>query len=95
MNEEVPPGRATGRSLAGPDPLGGSTDVPVGRGADIPSPCTSVCKMSAATGWCEGCCRTIDEIIAWSKMADDDKRRVWQLLPARQRAVASAQAKKG
>ena len=95
MNEEVPPGRATGRSLAGPDPLGGSTDVPVGRGADIPSPCTSVCKMSAATGWCEGCYRTIDEIIAWSKMADDDKRRVWQLLPARQRAVASAQAKKG
>jgi predicted Fe-S protein YdhL (DUF1289 family) len=49
--------------------------------------------MSAATGWCEGCFRTIDEIIAWSKMADDDKRRVWHLLPARRQAVA--QAKKG
>jgi len=29
------PGRAPGRSQAGPDPLGGSTDVPVGRGAPL------------------------------------------------------------
>jgi ABC-type dipeptide/oligopeptide/nickel transport system ATPase component len=28
-----PAGRAPGRSQAGPHPLGGSTDVPVGRGA--------------------------------------------------------------
>ena len=61
--------------------------------AGVGSPCTSVCRMSDRTGWCEGCYRTIDEIIAWSKMADDDKRRIWQLLPARQQAVA--QAKKG
>ena len=85
MSEETP-GRATGRSLAGPDPLGGSTDVPGGRG--VPSPCCSVCEMNERSGLCEGCYRTIDEIIAWSTMADDAKRRVWQLLPARKQAVA-------
>jgi AsmA protein len=31
------PGRAPGRSQAGPDPRGGSSDVPVGRGAVIPA----------------------------------------------------------
>lgn len=59
----------------------------------VASPCCSVCKMNDRSGLCEGCYRTIDEIIAWSKMADDDKRRVWQLLPARRQAVANAQAK--
>jgi predicted Fe-S protein YdhL (DUF1289 family) len=39
--------------------------------------------MDASTGWCEGCLRTLDEIAAWSTMADEDKRRVWALLPAR------------
>jgi predicted Fe-S protein YdhL (DUF1289 family) len=93
MSEETP-GRATGRSLAGPDPLGGSADVPVGRGAGVPSPCCSVCKMNDRSGLCEGCYRTIDEIIAWSTMADEAKRRVWQLLPARKQAAAE-QAMKG
>ncbi|WP_414654517.1 DUF1289 domain-containing protein [Ideonella sp.] len=89
MNEDVPSGRA------GPDPLGESPGAAVGPGAGVPSPCTSVCRMSATTGWCEGCFRTIDEIIAWSKMADDGKRRVWQLLPARRQAAGPAQLKKG
>ena len=39
--------------------------------------------MDPATGWCEGCLRTIDEIIAWGTMADDDKRAVWQLIEQR------------
>jgi uncharacterized protein len=49
----------------------------------IPSPCISVCRMNAQTGWCEGCFRTLDEIAAWSSMSDGDKRAVWKLLPAR------------
>ena len=38
LDQHVPalPGRAPGRSQAGPDPLGGSADVLVGRGAPIP-----------------------------------------------------------
>ncbi|WP_372528685.1 DUF1289 domain-containing protein [Piscinibacter sp.] len=39
--------------------------------------------MNAATGWCEGCMRTLDEIAAWSAMDDRAKRSVWALLPAR------------
>ncbi len=49
----------------------------------VASPCTSVCRMDARTGWCEGCLRTLDEIAAWSKLEDADKRAVWQLLEAR------------
>ena len=39
--------------------------------------------MSAATGFCEGCFRTIDEIAAWSRMEDDEKRAIWRLLDER------------
>ena len=49
----------------------------------VPSPCTNICRMNPATGWCSGCWRTIDEIASWSRMADDAKRLVWSLLPAR------------
>jgi len=49
----------------------------------VPSPCINVCRMDAATGWCEGCLRTIDEIAAWGGMADDDKRAVWRQLAER------------
>jgi predicted Fe-S protein YdhL (DUF1289 family) len=49
----------------------------------VASPCINVCRMDAATGWCEGCLRTIDEIAAWGTMADDDKRAVWRRLDER------------
>ena len=53
--------------------------IAAGREAQVPSPCVSVCRMDAASGLCEGCCRTLDEIAAWSQMDDEDKRAVWQL----------------
>jgi predicted Fe-S protein YdhL (DUF1289 family) len=40
------------------------------------SPCTNVCRMDAATGWCEGCLRTIDEIAAWSTLDDEARCEV-------------------
>jgi predicted Fe-S protein YdhL (DUF1289 family) len=33
--------------------------------------------MVPATGLCEGCMRTIDEIVAWGRADDDYKRAVW------------------
>lgn len=52
--------------------------------ADAPrSPCISVCRMDAASGWCEGCLRTIDEIAAWSLLDADEQRAVLAALPAR------------
>ena len=41
----------------------------------VPSPCIDVCRMDAATGWCEGCRRTLAEIEAWPS-ADPQARRV-------------------
>jgi uncharacterized protein len=49
----------------------------------VASPCVSVCRMDAATGWCEGCLRTLDEIGAWSVLDEEEKRRVWQQLSQR------------
>jgi len=46
----------------------------------VPSPCISVCRMDAATGLCEGCFRTLDEIAGWSSASEDDKRAIWNRL---------------
>lgn len=44
---------------------------------NVPSPCLSICRMDAATGLCEGCFRTLNEIGAWSRINDAAKRQVW------------------
>jgi predicted Fe-S protein YdhL (DUF1289 family) len=41
--------------------------------------------MDAATGYCIGCWRTIDEIAAWSRLSDDEKRAVLARVAARRR----------
>lgn len=53
--------------------------------AGVPSPCVNVCRMHAATGWCEGCLRTLDEIAAWGGAGDAERRAVLALLPERRR----------
>lgn len=55
--------------------------------APVPSPCVNVCRMNEATGLCEGCLRTLDEIACWSLLDDAEKRAVWQQLPQRRAAV--------
>jgi predicted Fe-S protein YdhL (DUF1289 family) len=57
--------------------------------AAVPSPCTNVCRMDDRTGWCEGCLRTIDEIVAWAAMSDTAKLEVWDQL-AQRRAQCQA-----
>jgi len=49
----------------------------------VPSPCINVCRMDEGTGLCVGCARTIDEIVAWSTLSDEDKRAVWDSLDQR------------
>ena len=48
-----------------------------GTTAPVPSPCVSVCRMDGASGLCEGCLRTLDEIAAWSTLDDPAKLDVW------------------
>lgn len=49
----------------------------------VASPCISVCVMDAASGYCLGCRRTIDEIASWSVLSDDEKRAVLAALSHR------------
>ena len=57
--------------------------------SDLPSPCVSLCRMDPQQRFCEGCWRTLDEIIEWAQADDARKRAVWSQLPQRQqRAMA-------
>jgi len=58
----------------------------------VPSPCISVCAIDQVTGLCAGCLRTLDEIAAWSVLADEDKRAVWAALAGRRAKLAGAAA---
>ena len=53
----------------------------------VPSPCIQVCAMSQATGLCQGCWRTLDEIAAWGTLSDADKLLVWRALRSRKQAA--------
>jgi len=47
------------------------------------SPCINVCAMDPERGVCRGCCRTLDEIAAWSTMPEADQARLLAQLPER------------
>lgn len=51
--------------------------------APVSSPCINVCRMDAATGWCEGCLRTLQEIADWGRQGDAERCAVLARLPAR------------
>lgn len=53
---------------------------------EISSPCTSVCRMHAVTGLCEGCFRTGDEIAAWGNAPDDARLATWTRIESRMAA---------
>ena len=62
------------------------TDTPSGldpdplpeEGTPVPSPCIGICRMVPATGLCEGCTRTIDEIAGWRAADDPARRAIWR-----------------
>ncbi|MFC3713475.1 DUF1289 domain-containing protein [Sphingoaurantiacus capsulatus] len=47
------------------------------------SPCTKVCSIDAATGWCLGCARSLPEIAAWASVGDAEHAVILAALPAR------------
>jgi predicted Fe-S protein YdhL (DUF1289 family) len=40
------------------------------------SPCVDVCRLDPATGWCEGCGRTGNEIASWLAMTPELRARL-------------------
>ncbi|HRP98214.1 MAG TPA: DUF1289 domain-containing protein [Rhodocyclaceae bacterium] len=58
----------------------------------IASPCINVCRMNAATGLCEGCFRSLDEIARWSAYDDEAKRRVLAAVERRRAADSGGTA---
>ena len=55
--------------------------------AEVASPCIDVCRMDAASGYCEGCRRSLEEIACWSEYTAAEKRAVLALLPARKQTL--------
>ena len=53
----------------------------------VVSPCTGICKLDEATGWCLGCARTGDEIAEWRGHGHEWRAEVWEALPARFEAL--------
>jgi predicted Fe-S protein YdhL (DUF1289 family) len=53
----------------------------------VPSPCINVCQMVPETGLCQGCMRTIDEIVAWGSASDEVKRAVWAEIRRREAQI--------
>jgi predicted Fe-S protein YdhL (DUF1289 family) len=43
--------------------------------------------MDPATGLCEGCLRTLDEIATWSLLDDEEREAVWQALDERRDSI--------
>ena len=54
--------------------------------AAVPSPCVDICRMDEASGLCEGCLRTLDEIACWSLLDDGEKQAVCDDLAQRRAA---------
>ena len=58
------------------------------------SPCVGLCKMQdyGAQQLCSGCLRTLEEIMQWRSMAEDERQRIMAALPARLAAQTGDQA---
>lgn len=53
----------------------------------IASPCTGVCKLDDATGWCLGCGRTGEEMDGWRIAPEAVREDIWEQIPERLRQL--------
>lgn len=57
------------------------------------SPCLNLCEMDTDTGFCRGCLRSLDEIVAWAAMDDGARERVLAAVARRRQDAAAAMAR--
>jgi predicted Fe-S protein YdhL (DUF1289 family) len=62
---------------------GRSAPRPTAVPTTVASPCISICRLDPATGYCEGCFRTLDEIAGWGTYPDERKLAVLAALEVR------------
>ncbi|MEZ2405526.1 hypothetical protein GGC47_000230 [Bosea sp. OAE752] len=49
----------------------------------VSTPCIKVCVIDPASGLCEGCGRTLDEIAQWSGLSEAERLAIMAELPER------------
>jgi predicted Fe-S protein YdhL (DUF1289 family) len=49
----------------------------------VRSPCINVCRIDRKSGYCEGCRRTVDEIMRWPIADEAEQRAILAELPRR------------
>ncbi len=47
------------------------------------SPCVNICVVHPRERLCTGCLRSVEEIAAWGRMGEDERRAIMAELPAR------------
>lgn len=57
----------------------------------VRSPCTNICRIDDATGWCAGCGRTLDEIARWGATSAEDRDAVMSELGERMAVLEHGQ----
>ncbi len=66
-----------------PDPIPADDPFDMVAPVAIDSPCTLVCTIDTASGWCLGCGRTRDEIARWTAIDPAARAAVMARLPER------------
>jgi predicted Fe-S protein YdhL (DUF1289 family) len=56
---------------------------------EVQSPCIGVCSMDEASGYCQGCYRTIEEIKGWWNMSHPEQTQLVAALEQRQAQTVS------
>lgn len=55
------------------------------------SPCIGICSLDD-DGLCQGCRRSAAEIAAWTRMDDDQRLQLMEILPSREAGVVPERA---
>lgn len=58
----------------------------------LSSPCINLCKMDPASGLCQGCFRTLDEITAWARSDDARQAEILSAVTTRREQAARGKA---
>jgi predicted Fe-S protein YdhL (DUF1289 family) len=53
----------------------------------VVTPCVKVCIVDGESGLCLGCYRTLREVAQWASLAESERERIMNALPARRSRI--------